>query len=255
MKIQHKMFVSLVSLVSLMTSGPAFAGSCVSAVFVDGFESGDMLPWQGHAALSDDFELGDLVGWDLLNPGEASLTVDGGELAIEPQALTLWFNDSTSIFVSKNISGNFKATAFVRARSLANPGLPPGIQFRLGGLMARNPDTTTGENYVFLVVGADVNDVSVEHKTTVNSVSTFDGPPWPDGEGEIRLCRVDCELRLYIRESGGAWQLQMTYDRPDLPPVVQVGPLAYANGSPGDLRVTYDRVEFAEVASTSGCVE
>ncbi len=41
--------------------------------------------------------------------------------------------------------------------------------------MARD-GTGSGENYVFIVVGNDGNGLSVETKTTVDSVSAWDGP-------------------------------------------------------------------------------
>ena len=103
-----------------------------------------------------------------LNPSQAIVEIVDGQLRIEPFQ-SLWFNNSSAILVSKEMSGSFKVTAAVRSRSVANPGEPPPGLVRLGGLMVRNPDTSDGENYVFLVVGRDVNDVSIERKTT--------GPP------------------------------------------------------------------------------
>ena len=204
------------------------------------------------ATLSDDFEDGTFSGWDQFNPQLVSVTESGGMLQLQP-VTSLWFNASTGPLISKPITGDFKVTAFVSTRSLASPGSPPAPTFRLGGLMARNPNASAGENYVFIVVGADGNDLSVETKTTVNSVSTFQGPPWPPGEGDLRICRVGAQFTLYIRTPGQPWQLRDTFNRPDLPATLEVGPVAYANVSPPDLTVSYESVTFARVNTISDC--
>lgn len=208
-----------------------------------------------YGALDDDFE--DSIfseNWNVLNPGEAVITETNGSLQLEAAANSLWFHDSSAVLVWKGVPGNFKVTSFVSARRLSNPSQPPASPFRLGGLMARNPDTTNGENYVFIVVGADGNDVSVETKNTINSTSTFTGPSWPSGEGELRICRIDMNFYLYIREtSNDVWQLQAEFERPDLPSLLQVGPMAYANQGDPDLRVRFEFIEFASVNSVSDC--
>jgi hypothetical protein len=38
-----------------------------------------------------------------------------------------------------------------------------------------------------------------------------------------------------------------------LPGTVQVGPVAYANNTPADLRVTYDSVDFAAAQTMADC--
>jgi hypothetical protein len=247
--------------VLLLAAGPAIAqcvdptGSCPRTVFADGFESGGTSYWAGLPALSDDFEDGNLDGWNLLNPGTATVTVESGALRLEPFQ-SLWFDGSSAILVWKPVSGNFKVTSTVRTRSVAMPGSPPTLPVRLGGLMARNPDTTNGESYVFVVAGFDVNDLSVEWKTTVDSCSELFGPTWPSGDAELRLCRIDCTFYLYARElGGGAWQLQNTFDRPDLPGVVQVGAMAYANGFPPDVVATFESIDFDSVGSVADCTQ
>ena len=232
---------------------PAAEGTCEPVLFADGLESQDLSRWAPLSTLSDDFEDGTLDGWQQLNPSDAMVEIVNGQLRIEPFQ-SLWFNNSSAILVSREISGNFMATATVRARGVANPDEPPPDLVRLGGLMARNPDTTDGENYVFLVVGRDVNDVSVEWKTTVDSCSTFNGPSWPSGDAELRLCRVGCTFHLYAREIGTTtWQLQNTIDRPDLPGRLQVGALAYANGFPPDVAITYESIDLERVETIEDC--
>lgn len=121
--------------------------------------------------------------------------------------------------------------------------------------MARNP-AGPPENYVFIVVGNDENDLSVETKTTVNSASSYAGPSWPSGDAELRICRLGAAMHLYKREIGAAsWTLATTYDRPDLPATLEVGPNVYAAASPPDLVVTFEEVEFAGVCDLAGCAE
>jgi len=193
-----------------------------------------------------------------LHSEEADLSVVAGALRIEPVANSLWFNGSSSIFLWRNLSGDFRMTSSVTARRLPpNDGAPPLPTIRLGGIMARNPDTAMGENYVFIVLGADVDDLSVEVKTTTNSVSTFDGfPPLPSGSAELRLCRLGADFHYLYREAGGSWQSHPvipTVSRPDLPGTVQAGPMAYANQSDPDLQILFEEITFAPVASLADC--
>lgn len=202
--------------------------------------------------LDDEFD-GDLSAWEVLNPGQASTRVEGGQLHVEPTAGSLWFNARAGVLVHQPIEGDFVATTFASARRLSDPSLPPAPQYRLGGLMARAPGSV--ENYVFIVVGADGDDVSVETKTTVDGMSTFMGPPFPPGEGELRICRVGATFRLLARETTSApWVERASFDRPDLPSVLQVGPMAYANDPDPDLRVSFDYVRFAAADGADACM-
>jgi hypothetical protein len=204
--------------------------------------------------LSEDFEDGDLGEWNMFQADEATLSVADGELHYEPHADTLWFNRTTSSFLWKSIVGDFRVTAIARAESLSSPGSPPVPNFRLGGIMARNGDSGE-ENYVFIVIGADNNDLSIETKTTQNGQSEFDGPTWPVNEAELRICRVGAEFRMMARQMGGSWETRATYQRPDLPSSLQVGPMGYANNSPPDLRVSFDLIEFSRIVSPDDCDE
>jgi hypothetical protein len=181
------------------------------------------------------------------------LEIRDGQLRFEPRHETLWFTSRSGALLYKDVPGNFMVTAQVTARSLADPHAPPAPQFRLGGLMARDGDSTTGENYVFIAIGADGDNLSVETKSTRDSQSEYTGPAWPDASGELRICRVDAQFVLLIRQPGEAWHIQATFDRPDLPATLQVGPMAYAHNRLADLRVTYPAVDFASVHGVADC--
>lgn len=205
--------------------------------------------------LGDDFESDSLAEWEVFQGEDASFVIEGGQLHIEPSDRSLWFNATTAFHLFRTVeSDGFMVTAPVRVRRISMPDLPPETQYRLGGIMVRDP-SAGAPNYVFIVMGADDNDVSVETKTTINGSSSYEGPPWPSGEGELRICRLGSTFHLLIRELGGAWSLQATFDRPDLPSRVAVGPVAYANNAPADVRISYEEIVFAAVAGEGDCMQ
>ncbi len=109
------------------------------------------------------------------------------------------------------------------------------------------------ENYVFIVVGFDTNDLSVETKTTTDSVSKWHGPSWGSAEAELALCRVGATFNLYKRPIGGTdWELAKSFERSDLPDTLQVGPNIYSDGKP-DLQVRYEGLEIEPVENEAGC--
>ena len=203
------------------------------------------------AALDDEFE-GDLAKWQTLNPNDATIEVTNGHLRIEPAAHTLWYQARSSALLFQLVEGDFVVTTDAAARGLAMPDLPPQPMYRLGGVMARDPDGSA-ENYVFIVVGADADNASVETKSTTNDKSQYQGPVWPSAQADLRICRLGSSFRLLIRAPGGAWAEQDRFDRPDLPEVLQVGPTAYANNDPADLQVTFDAIHFGPAQSDADC--
>jgi hypothetical protein len=60
----------------------------------------------------------------------------------------------------------------------------------------------------------------------------------------LRICREGSTFTLLAREGLGPWTEQAVFTRDDLPDTLQVGPTAYANANPADLRVTFDAVRF-----------
>jgi hypothetical protein len=208
----------------------------------------------GLAALSDDFSGGQLdPAWSVVNAGKMTVSVSGGALHLAPTASLLWFNASMGGLVHKQVTGDFMVTATVHPRKRSAPQDPPTETVNLGGLMARSP-AAGPENYVFVVVGVDVNDFSVETKTTVDGKSTYQGPTWAARDAELRICRVGADLRLLKRPPGsGPWMIAASYRRPDLPASLQVGPNVYAPSNSPDLDVSFDEVTFAPAGSLDDC--
>jgi len=209
------------------------------------------------AGLSDTFD-GNLLGpeWLVYRPEVLDIAVGSGALSLTLTQQALWYNNSRGPLVYKLVSGDFKVTARVRAKKASNPQEAPANAVHLGGLMARDPAGEApggAENYVFIVVGYDENDISVETKSTTNSVSQYVGPTWPSSDAELRLCRVGSTFRLYKRPiSGGAFTLAQTYDRPDLPAQLQVGANIYSLNTP-DLQVSFDEIVFGKASSEADC--
>jgi hypothetical protein len=210
------------------------------------------------AALSDDFEGDALDGaWAQFRPELIDIVVADGALSLTPNQRALWFDTSQGPLIHKSITGDFKVSAPVRVRRASAPGEPPDQTVHLGGLMARTPVAEgegAREDYVFIVVGFDVDDLSVETKTTDDGASVFEGPTWGLGDAELRICRLGDTFHLFKRVIGDpAWTLAISYSRPDMPETLQVGPIAYANTATPDLVASFDAVAFAPAASMADC--
>lgn len=210
------------------------------------------------SGLSDIFDDSALdPSWTVLRPNQAHIGVAGGSLSLTANGHSLWFQASRGPLIHKLVTGDFRVTARVHARRASDESLPPNQNIHLGGLMARDPASESGglgENYVFIVVGQDENDPSIETKTTANPTSTYEGPPWPDPDADLRICRLGSTFRLWKRAVGSsAWTLAATFDRPDLPDTLQVGPFIYAASGNPDLLARFDDVVFAEVVTAADC--
>lgn len=206
------------------------------------------------AALSDQFAGTHLdPSWVAFNTSTVDLSLRSGALHLQPRQSLLWYNDSEGALVYKLVSGDFKVTSVVRARSAANPSQAPANTIHLGGLMARSPaSSSSAENYVFVVVGHQMEGLAVETKSTTNSSSDYQGPAWQSGDAELRLCRSGSTFTLLKRPVGAtAWQQAGTYARPDLPGTLQVGPNVYAympSGGAPDLDVAYEGIKFSSLS-------
>jgi hypothetical protein len=211
-------------------------------------ESGDA---DDPSQLGDDFDGDELAGWELFNDELATFSVVDGQLMLDARPNTAWVHGQTSILVWKEVSGDFMATASIRAGGLAEPDEPPPPIFRFGGLLARGAQDGP-ENTVHIALGTD-DDPSVETKSTRDGVSTWQGPPWPSAAGEVRICRIGSSFMMYVRETDGPWVLSNAYARPDMPEVLEVGPMAFNNSPTPDLRVAFDFVHFAAIESQADC--
>jgi hypothetical protein len=192
-------------------------------------------------------------GWTLFNPNAVEVSVEDDALSLTLTRRALWFMSERGVLFYQPVSGNFKITAAVAAARASDPTRAPSGSVQLGGLMARNGESAS-ENYVFIVVGYDVDGLSVETKTTRDSVSQWKGPSWGSGQAELRLCRFGDTFHLYKRhpDAGEPWTLAESFERPDLPETLQVGANIYSDRRP-DLRVRYDDLRVEPVLAESAC--
>ena len=190
--------------------------------------------------------------WSILHPGLAQISVSAGALHIEPTSSgsgSIWYQDSEGPLVYKEVSGDFVITVIMSVRALNNPLLAPPPQYRLGGLIARDPASSPGaRNSVHIALGAGDNQtpLAVEDKRTISSTSSFSLTAVPDTAGEIRMTRAGMHFEYFYRPSGSdPWQLLAGDDRPDLPLTLHVGLMAYSASAPPNLRASFDAIHFA----------
>ena len=190
--------------------------------------------------------------WSVHNPGLVQIAVGGGALSLTPTMTgggNIWFNDAEGPLVYKTITGNFTVTAVAHAEDPSNPGNPPPTQFRLGGLLVRDPGGSPGmRNSAHVALGAGdlAHPITVEDKTTVASASNylFYGIPAPDIE--LRITRSGATIDLYYRAIGaGTWTLARSHAHPEMPATVQVGMMVYSLNAPPDIRVSFDAITCA----------
>jgi hypothetical protein len=224
------------------------------ATAIRGAATGDL------SSLSDEFTGTALdPSWSVLNPQFLGISVSGGQLhlAAVPGQDSVWFATSTKALVYKLVTAsNFKVTTTVFPRKRTDPTQAPTNALHVGGIMARNPSNAAGENYVFIMMGSNESAVpGVEVKSTTNGSSVFEEPSWPSPlAADLRICRVGSSFQLYKRVPGdAAWTLAITYDRPDLPQTLQVGPTLNYSGPDDDLTVGFERITFAPITSAADC--
>jgi hypothetical protein len=198
---------------------------------------------------NDDFEAGSLdPSWTVLNPAIATVSVSGGQLHLQVNTASNWFNSTESVLVYKLVTGDFDVHTTVHATKTSNLAEEPDPQFRLGGLLARDPASSPAmSNFVHVALGAGSFAVPVasEDKTTVDSSSSYTFHPIAQTEGELRLTRSGNDFSMYYRAIGAmTWQLLGTHTRADLPATLQVGLMAYDNNGSPDLTASFDEIVF-----------
>ena len=191
----------------------------------------------------------------MVTPQAVEIAVVGGAIRLTLTRRALWFQGERGVLVGQPVAGDFRVTATVTATDRTGTSLhdrSDGL-VELGGLMAR-ADNAARENSVFVVVGTDSDGLSVETKSTTDSASRFDGPAWPASAADLRLCRTGSTFTALKRPAGGAglWTTAATFERPDLPDTLLVGPNIYSNGRP-DLMVTFEGLRIEGGVGATAC--
>ena len=178
-------------------------------------------------------------GWPtMLRPTPVG-TARPGALYLEP-ALSGWFADYHAPLLYQTVTGDFDVTARVRAASVRDADALPRALWSLVGVMARAPRavspatwTPRGENWLFVTTGtAEAAGVPViETKSTVNSGSNLKLRPARAGWHELRIVRLRETFLLLSRAEGEGWRVRERVLRRDLPSAMQVGVVAYSDGT------------------------
>lgn len=205
-------------------------------------------------------EIAEAEGWGPrgMQLNELSInTSQPGRMVLQPHTGG-WYEDWRGTLVYKEVTGDFVATTRVRISDRDDIGnsdedsIPGDGDYSLGGLMIRTPrdiengaadwapgsrqddGTNNGENYIFLSMGFTTGDnrFSFEVKSTRNSSSHLQITPLsatPD-EVELQIARIGTSIiTLYRLEGGTEWTVHRRYSRPDMPPTMQIGMVAYTD--------------------------
>jgi len=181
--------------------------------------------------------------WELFNEAVYSVKVNNETtVQLDLAQNALWYNESKGGGIYQSITGNFTLSATVNAVKKSNNAQAVACDVCLGGIMARNPDESKGQNYVHLVTGFTPAGLGYETKNTVNSASDY--TPTQDGSSmhDLRITRSGSTFTLFKKGAADTdWVLIGTQERPDLPATLQVGLNIYTapSGAVADLSVIY----------------
>lgn len=150
---------------------------------------------------------------------------------------TSWYQNYRSNLLFKELTGDFVFTTNVTVTNRAGSGLPSSA-YSLSGAMIRaatgvtQANWTIGlENYIFLAIGRGTSGSTFqfERKSTTNSSSSLNLSAISGNEATIRFVRIDNAVIVLLQLPGGNFSVIHRYNRPDLPPTLQVGLVAYTD--------------------------
>ena len=195
------------------------------------------------------------AGWQLINPQAVHVSVDDGALVLDLIGSVIWFNADKGVLFSRDVTGDFRATATVRTAKSSDASAAPGQDgsIQLAGLMARTQ--VPAENSVFIATGSIGNSSGLETKTTESSRSVYFQRGQPTaGDAELRLCRIGSTFLLWWRhvDSNEDWTHMSTFDRKDIPATVQVGANIYTDGVP-DIVARFEDLTVEPIPAGGAC--
>lgn len=201
-------------------------------------------------SLDDTFDGSSLdPDWSVLNPSLATISVSGGALHLTPTAAggtNVWYQNGEGPLVYKDVTGDFDVRTVITVRDPAIPANPPPPQYRLAGILARDPaGGSVNTVHVALGSGSNLDGTCYEYKSTDDSVSTWFCTPTPSASAELRLRRAGTTVEMYWRAlSSDPWTQIYTVMRPDLPATLQVGPMVYSVDAPPSIEALFDEIVF-----------
>lgn len=205
------------------------------------------------AAFDDTFAGSSLSNeWTNLHPSLVQINVLSGSVEMTPTAggpAVIWFENNEGPMIAKEIQGDFIATATAHTHRASNPALPVPTSYRLAGILARDPASApSARNSVHVALGAGVPGQPnvVEDKSTDDSQSVFFLHSVPSQDAELRLERQGTIFTMSWRPVAGfgAFQVIGVHNRPDLPPLLEVGLMVYSFEASPDITAVFDDIEF-----------
>ncbi|MCA9654616.1 MAG: hypothetical protein KC501_32175 [Myxococcales bacterium] len=194
--------------------------------------------------------------WSVYNPQDVALSVEGDALVLEPTNTGAgWYMAERGTQVHQPATGSFAITTLVSVTSLSGGSAFPGDPYRVAGLMIRSPEETVVDTVHMGIGNMGTGGLVVTSKSTHDSLSTIHNQPWSGDLAEMRLCRANDEVVSLIRTPGNPWQVVDQRARPDLPPTVAVGPVAYGwHDTTPDLRASYVGLTIEPVETLVDCL-
>lgn len=192
------------------------------------------------------------TSWGNIKPTTFDITneVKSNLLTLTPRTFAQWLNASQGGFVYKPVTGNFRITALIKTRKRTAEAALTN-KSHMAGLMARN--SPIPENYVHIAVGNGATAFAVEATNTISGASKAETANWPNGDAELRICRVGQVFTLYRRlPNATTWTLAATYTRADLANELQVGATVSTAAAP-DLKAMFDNLRIEIVKDKADC--
>jgi regulation of enolase protein 1 (concanavalin A-like superfamily) len=183
-------------------------------------------------------------------------TSAAGALSLTPASNAGWFNTSAGPFIYKNITGDFVVTTQVSAHSLSSVNQAPSQLSNAAGLLVRTPSSASGvQNWITNNIGTHSGAVvGSTNLNTVNGVSNSVIAQAGSFNQALRICRVGSTVYTFIsQDNEQTWTLTNTFTRTDFPSTVQVGMMAVAASSIGDVRADFSYIRAATPSSASDC--
>ena len=195
--------------------------------------------------------------WRWFQPELTAVDRVDGALSMTPGTESVWWLNQRGPLVYRYLDGDGVVTTAVRVRKRSDNALPPDMEWQFGGIILRDPRGDAWfslENYVFNVVGHRGRNLQVETKTTLDGHSRVDAWDWRSGDAELRIVRRGALFELAARpDAVSPWQPLISYERKDLPSLLQVGLIVYAYSEGRgryDVQVFFDGFAVDRVAST-----
>jgi len=205
----------------------------------------------------DDFDGASLdPGYTVLNVATTNgLKQANGQLYTDIIQNAVWWQDQkNALFIYKILSGDFKLTTTLFARTTSNPNNQIRSGYHYAGPMIRLPSSETGpNNFVFIGSGYSDGQIYIETKSNVNNVPQIRKIPVTGNDAWLRICKFGSVVRVYHQIVGSDQMvLEDQYTRNDFVGDFQVGLMAFSFQG-NDFRPIFEYFDFQNVTSLNEC--